>query len=443
MSGGGHRACVFALGVLLYMADAGRTGQITSVSSVSGGSFANGAIAQDVDLTTGSPEEIAATVERVAKRVTSWGVVLAAPIAVAYLAALALLFLAVMVGTWLLPIDIGYRVLVFAAGVIVLGWFGALRGRVTGRAYGHTLFTREGSRAGLADIHTGVDHVFCATDLHAGEHFYFSGRFVGAYRFGVGTPGDLPLYTAVQASSAFPGVFPVTWVRLSRFGLAGGRPEAAGTKALALHDGGVYDNMGDQWGQGLEQRAAGWAGAASLQPADELVVVSASAGLQFGKVWNLRLPLLGGVLTLLRDKSVLYDNGNSVRRQELVSRFDLAEREGKGLRGSLVHIEQSPFRVADAYAGADREWPERAQRARDALALLLKDEADETKCRARWKKIAEADAAVPTTLLPFSKKVTAQLLYHAYVVAMVDLHVILDYPLRDLPPASRFEEMLA
>jgi hypothetical protein len=50
---------------------------------------------------------------------------------------------------------------------------------------------------------------------------------------------------------------------------------------------------------------------------------------------------------------------------------------------------------------------------------------------------------VPTTLLPFSKKVTARLLYHAYVLAMIDLHVILDYPLLDLPPASRFEQMLA
>jgi predicted acylesterase/phospholipase RssA len=443
MSGGGHRASLFALGVLLYMAEAGRIGQITSVSSVSGGSFANGAIAQDVDLGTCSADDVEATVKTVARRITSWGVVLAAPIAVVYLAALALLFLAVTVGTWFLPIAIGYRVLVFAAGVIVLAWFGALRGRVTGLALGDTLFKREGSRTRLADINTGVDHVFCATDLHAGEHFYFSGRFVGAYRFGVGTPGDLPLHTAVQASSAFPGVFPVTWVRLSRFGLEGARPEAAGTKALALHDGGVYDNMGDQWGQGLEQRAQGWASAANLQLADELVVVSASAGLPFGKVGKLRLPLLGGLLTLLRDKSVLYDNGNSVRRQELVSRFDLAEREGKGLRGSLVHIEQSPFRVPDIYAHADDRWPERAQRARNAVSLLLKDEADEQECRARWQKIAAADAVVPTTLLPFSRDVTARLLYHAYVLAMVDLHVILDYPLLDLPPASRFEQMLA
>src|SRR5436190_1635957 len=338
-----------------------------------------------------------------------------------------------------MPIAIGWRILVFAAGVFAVGWLGALRGKVSARAYGQTLFARDGARARLADIHKEVDHVFCATDLHAGEHFYFSGRFVGAYRFGVGTPAELPLDVAVQASAAFPGAFPVAWLRLSRFDLKGGRKEADGTRALALVDGGVYDNMGDQWAQGLANRSRGWAKAAQLRPADELVVVSASAGLAFGKVGSLRLPLIGAVLTLLRDKSVLYDNGNSVRREALVSRFNLAAKKGRGLRGSLVHIEQSPFLVPNAYEHADDYWPEQAERARAAKALLLAGETDAD----TWKKIAEDDALVPTTLFALSPAVTARLLYHSYVLAMVDLHVILGYPLLDLPAPERFERMLA
>jgi predicted acylesterase/phospholipase RssA len=443
MSGGGHRATVFALGVALYLAEAGRTAQVTSVSSVSGGSFANGALAQDVDLTTCTAEEVEATVARVSRKIARGGTVLPAPLTIAYLATLALLVLAVFVGTWFLPIAVGLRVLVFVAGLLVISGVYGLIGRVTARALDHTLFSPGGSPTRLADVHTAVDHVLCATDLHAGEHVYFSGRFVGAYRFGIGRPGDLPLSTAVQASAAFPGVFPVTWLRTARFGFEGGQPEAAGTKALALHDGGVYDNMGDQWGQGLQPRARDWAKLGTeLKGADELVVVSASAGLEFGKVGRLRLPLIGYLLTLLRDEAVLYDNGNSVRREELVARFDLAAREGKGLRGALVHILQSPFRVADAFAGADASWPERAAAATEALALMLDGAPDPDAVRREWAEVARENALVATTLLALGPDVTARLLLHSYVLAMVNLHVILGYPLLAMPTEERFRAML-
>jgi hypothetical protein len=167
-------------------------------------------------------------------------------------------------------------------------------------------------------------------------------------------------------------------------------------------------------------------------------VISASGGLAFGSVWNLRLPLVGGLLTLLRDKSVLYDNGNSVRREELVSRFNLAAKKGRGLNGSLVHIEQSPFLVPDSYENAGDYWPDRTERARAAKALLLTGPTD----AASWEKIAEANARVHTTLFALSREDTARLLYHAYVLAMVDLHVILGYPLLDLPAPERFEDMV-
>src|SRR3954451_23217208 len=103
MSGGGHRACVFALGVMLYLAEAGRTGTITSVSSVSGGSFANGAIAQEIDLTSCTAADVERVAARVARRVAHKGVLFAAPVVGAYLAALVLLALALVFGTWFLP----------------------------------------------------------------------------------------------------------------------------------------------------------------------------------------------------------------------------------------------------------------------------------------------------------------------------------------------------
>ena len=51
LSGGGHRASLFGLGVLLYLGDAGKLPEVTSLASVSGGSLTNGFVAQTVDLT--------------------------------------------------------------------------------------------------------------------------------------------------------------------------------------------------------------------------------------------------------------------------------------------------------------------------------------------------------------------------------------------------------
>jgi hypothetical protein len=145
-------------------------------------------------------------------------------------------------------------------------------------------------------------------------------------------------------------------------------------------------------------------------------------------------------MTLLRDKSVLYDNGNSVRRRELVARFDFAEKHPPGLRGALVHIEQSPFRVPRAFEDEDELWPQRAQRATEARATL---ESGGEFREQDWKKIAKANAAVPTTLVAFSEEDTARLLHHAYVLAMVNLHVVLGYPLLDVPPRQRFRDLIA
>ena len=52
LSGGGHRASLFGLGVLLYLGDAHKLPELTSFASVSGGSLTNGYVAQTLDLTT-------------------------------------------------------------------------------------------------------------------------------------------------------------------------------------------------------------------------------------------------------------------------------------------------------------------------------------------------------------------------------------------------------
>lgn len=444
LSGGGHRACLFGLGALLYLADAGKGGSLASIASVSGGSMANGAVAQEVDLTQAGPDRLRQVVARVAGQITGRGTVFGTVWTFAYLALIIAVAVAAAVAPWLTDLPIWLKVVIVVLGLLLATWLVSLRGRACAFAFDRTLFRPGGRSTRLAAIQGDIDHVFCATDLHAGEHVYFSRDFVCSYRFGHGVPGDVRLSTVVQASAAFPGAFPATWLPTARHQFqAGAQPEAATTRRMALVDGGVYDNMADQWASGMEARVArGLPPGVEFRQAEELVVVNSSAGLDWSALRGLRLPALGELLTLLQDKSVLYDNGNSLRRQALVTRFELAERDGEGLRGALVHIPQSPFKVPRRFAsekGADGQPTERAGRAIAALEALQSSGGPDVE--AEWAAIAKANAAVPTTLVKFDVDTTSRLLRHAYVLAMVNLHVLLGYPLLDLPPAAEFEEL--
>lgn len=439
ISGGGHRAALFGLGALLYLADADLNRNVTSIASVSGGSLTNGHLAQTLDYKNATTSEIDAWAGQLAKRVSSLGTLFAVPLTWAYLFFLLLLIFADLVGSWFVPVPIWARVLIFFAGLFVVGVVLQWRGAVCDRAFAKTLFRSASGATRLEQIHKTIDHIICATDLHAGEHVYFSGSFVCSYRFGIGVPGEMRLSTAVECSAAFPGGLPARWLRTAPHAFQQpGDPQASSSRYLVLADGGVYDNMGDQWAQGLPARKRRWqALAAALQEPDELVVVNASAGMEFTSTATLRIPLVGEFSTLMRDKSVLYDNGTSVRREGLVARFQLAELQGKGLRGALVHIPQTPYVVPDAYK-ADTSDPARATRAKTALAAL----GDDAATRKEWAGIAEANSRVATVLSKLGDETSARLLHHAYVLAMVNLHVILNYPLLDMPPAERFAKLL-
>jgi hypothetical protein len=404
---------------------------------VSGGSLTNGWIGQAGDYSAMNGDEFRTAVVPLARRIARQGTLWAAPLTWAYLAGLALLGLAVLVGTWFLPWPIWARVLVFLFGLVVLSLVAGLRGAVCGRAFATSLFSpRQGSSrrpTRLDEIATRVDHVICATDLHAGEHVYFSGRFVCAYRFGWGVPGDLPLHVAVQASAALPGGFPPRWLSTRRHRFVAG--QGAGRAPMILADGGVYDNMGDQWPQEVAERNRRWAEHhPRLNEPDELVIANASAPLGWSEQGALRLPVIGEILALKRDQSILYDNGTSVRRQAMIARFRFAESEGVGLRGGVVQIDRSPYLVPDSFAASTR-WPERAARARTVLGLLEDD-------REAWAAMVRANQSVKTTLRRLGPEVSARLLRHGYALAMANLHVLLDYPPLKVPPPSSFEELV-
>ncbi len=68
---------------------------------------------------------------------------------------------------------------------------------------------------------------------------------------GVTVPVDVPLATAIQASACVPGAFAPRVLPLERVGLTG-----AGR--VVLVDGGVYDNMADEWEYGFASRKKSW-----------------------------------------------------------------------------------------------------------------------------------------------------------------------------------------
>ncbi|MDQ3379562.1 MAG: hypothetical protein M3546_04470 [Actinomycetota bacterium] len=255
---------------------------------------------------------------------------------------------------------------------------------------------------------------------------YFSGRFVCAYRFGWGAPGDLLLADAVQASAAYPGGFPARNFPTKRHAFSQpGDVRAGEVRALALVDGGAYDNMADEWGLRVGERNARWAALTpGLNVPDELLVVNSSAPLDLRSLARLRVPVLGEALTLKRDIDILYDTTTSTRRRWL---FDIF-RSGGALRGAIVQISQSPFRIPTSYAGGDDEQGARAR----AILELLGDTG------AAWDERVGRTRGVKTTLSRIGVADAADLVEHGYVLAMANLHVLLGYPRVELPPSERF-----
>ena len=435
LSGGGHRASLFGLGVLLYLADAGKNRDVVSVSSVSGGSLTNAFVAQSGDYSRLAGKEFERRIAQpFARQVAQIGTLWASWTTWAYVATLCLAFLAVLSIWWLL-LDHPIRIVGFVLGLTLLSFLASYRSAICALALRRTLYTRSGRASQLCDINSeNVQHIICATELRGGEHVYFSGDFVCSYRLGWGCPAGLSLADAVQASAAFPGALPPRWLTTAQHGFVDGARDTP--RFMVLSDGGVYDNMAEQWPIGVQSRKRRWPmRSESLHESDTLVVVNASGPLQWDAVRRLRFPVIGEILALLRVLQVLYDKTTTTRRIGLVDRFDRAAREQHGLEGALIMINRSPYWTADYFNGQGDLWPDRGARARRVIEVLGND------CRDQWEELTRSNRRVKTTLARLGGDVAANLIYHGYVLAMANLHVILGLPLIELPSIDRFRKM--
>ncbi len=452
LSGGGHRATIWGIGVLLYLADAGRQGDVGVIASVSGGSIANGVVAHEMDYASADADEVRARVRPLLRHVAYTGLFFWGPstnvfvITVLTLLGLGLLgFLAGLIMAFIGGVGIGSGV-VLVASLAVLAAGAAVfprRSAVVDSALARTHFSRDGRPTTLAETARSLDHVMCATELQSGEHFYLAPTFLYSYRFGCGQPARLRLSTAVQASACLPGAFAARRLTAAshQFQRSATVTEPATIPSqMLLTDGGVYDNMADQWLDGLASRVRDNPGLRMMTSAvDQMIVANSSAGPHWTPVPASWLAIRNELTTLARVKDIQYAVSTSGRRHELVTGWDAAARSGQGIQGALVHIAQSPFEVPDAFANASR-WPQRSTRARETLAWL----GDTEQNRRAWAEVAQQNRTVPTVLRKLGPDPTARLLWHAYVLAACNLHVLLeDFPLpAQLPAMDRFRSLI-
>ncbi len=434
LSGGGHRASLFGLGALLYLIDAGKGPRLGSVASVSGGSITNAFIGGAIDLKHATPSEMRRHAGVLASQIVHRGTLWASLITYAYLSFIALLVIvAIFVSrantpSWAIA-------LVWVAATGLVGWLAQRRSAVVAMAFDKTVF--HGAR--LADMHRAVSHVLCATDLQTGQHVYFSSEFVYAWRTGWGTPGDLRASRAAQASAALPGAFSVVPIRLSRFGLPEDRivAERNPPKQFKLLDGGVYDNMASEWLLHMGEPLTDGSPPGSLRPVTEAIVVNASAGDDVTNRPWVTVPLVGELASLLAVKDVMYRQTTAVRRRLLNIRYQIAQDRQRiqpgarsleqALPGATVQINRSPFNLPDRFAGGRFGGDGFAERAAAVIAALGEANRD------YWLAEADANRRVKTTLSRIDSPRAQSLIRHGYTLTMANCHVLLGYPLLNVP----------
>ena len=479
LSGGGHRAAVWAAGAVLGLVDAGAAPHVVSMSSVSGGSIANGVFLASGDVRSASRGDVEGWLKPGLRQWAHDGLFFSGPSTdkwvagtLGYVVAAMAGLIAALVATisasrgWATTTVVWTSFGLFVAMVLLIGavamrmpsgviGFGMLLGSllvfpfaflaitaatasawwlfaiwpiaivllaVALRRFGRrseavvgalekTLFAGPATMGALSA--RPVHHVFCATNLRTGNNLYLTNRMNWGFPGIAGAAGDLTLATAVQASACLPGAFLARTLDVSGV-------------TVVLDDGGVYDNMADQWEWGFANRvrnaasikAADLMTAAQPDGANRFIVVNASRGMEGTSEMTIKPGLMGELASVLTAKDVLYDVSTATRRRLLVDVFARARKDpDAGPGGMLVHIGTNPYDFAKGWSNGSDDT---AERARNALALL--DQLNEP-----WAQITADNAKVATTLGALEQRApgtTARLLHHAWVLTRVSAYVL-------------------
>ena len=523
LSGGGHRATAFSLGALLYLADVGEHQQISAISSVSGGSLTSGFLATcEKPLCKQTPREVEEVVKTLAHMLTgrpqlfwpaigvvgavllSWFLHLTAQISFGFsfwetqLAFVVTLWIVALLagelcggtfwgwwGSWM------YLGLMLAALVIgvAIWWSTAhwllrfivsflafstplLRCRVAEMAFAATIFKGKRRQFKLAKLHEtdqAPQYVFCATEMHTGQHAWFTREFMYIPLVGLAKSKDLTVKSAVQMSANFPVAFPyrLIWPFKYQFHL-GAVTKYDWPLFLIFSDGGVYDNMATSWfkegpqcavrlrerlsiNQELgmvqpEEELNKWINIMEGATPDALIVVNSSEPYEWKHAAQAILPLWGEGRMLVSVNNSMYNHLGDLRKRGLRRQFFL-----KPKTGALVSIGEPPLYLMASLASqflCNRLLEDHELIDADVGTIRAKALSTWLSCKDRIDKAAEPlsrieSKAIATTLRPLSKTTTATLLAHGYLSAMTNCHLLLDFPMLDEVPSFEDFERLA
>ena len=237
LSGGGFRATLFHLGVVLRLNELGVLARLSTISSVSGGSILNGLLATRwARLRLAADGTYTNLVEEVAEPIREFcSKDLRTP---------------VLLGTRLNPLN---------WGVLVRDWL-SVSANFLAEGY-ERLFNSRLSALPAPGLHV-PRFIFCSTNLRTGACWHFHGgpqARMGDFYVGYCDAGQVRVSDAVAASSAFPPGFsafrmhvfdgaefsradPWGEVRVVS-GKRGDQQHGSASQPILLTDGGVYDNL--------------------------------------------------------------------------------------------------------------------------------------------------------------------------------------------------------
>jgi predicted acylesterase/phospholipase RssA len=251
LSGGGFRAALYEAGALKALIDAELWPQVSSLSSVSGGSILNAFLfvsewksEQSKNGVEDVPPDLHGFCDRIRKR----GLFL-----ISTFVMLILLFILVIAVIWHRVPNVGVLI---GSGLLFAAAIAGSRGLILSHAI--SVFLSEVSalkKQELAKlsipprIRLKKDRVFVfvATDLSDGSPFFVTTTSVGSPFRGWCSEIRISLPTVVAASAAVPVLFPTVGLNLSKGQFVGGLASVASSKKVWLGDGGISNNLGSDW----------------------------------------------------------------------------------------------------------------------------------------------------------------------------------------------------
>ena len=106
--------------------------------------------------------------------------------------------------------------------------------------------------------------------------------------------------------------------------------------------------------------------------------------------------------------------------------------------GTTIQIDRSPFELPEHFSAVEDEFRERA-----VAAIKILDDGTVGDAKAYWANEAQANRTVKTTLSRIDPARAQSLIRHAYVLTMVNSHVLMNYPLFEIPSPDRFEALVS